>query len=73
MKKEKIKLSRNMRTKMSFGFICLFVGLSFSLIYQYVFNFDSLLCIIPLCLGISTGNFIMIMGLIEEINLGEKK
>ena len=72
MKKEKIKRSKNMKTKMFFGFLCMFIGLSFSLIYQLVLNLDSLLCIIPVCLGFSIGNFIIILGIIEEIDLGEK-
>lgn len=67
----KIKLSRNMKVKLFFGFTCIFIGLFFSLFYQYVLNFDSLLSIIPICLGFSTGNFIIIMGIIEDV-YGEK-
>ena len=67
MKKEKIKLSKNMKTKMFFGFICMFTGLSFSVIYQLVLNLNSLLCIIPISLGFSLGTFIMVMGIIEEM------
>ena len=67
----KMEMSKRLKTSLFFGFICIFMGLSFSLIYQYVLR----LCdesIIPICLGFSSGNFIIIMGIIREIFHSDK-
>lgn len=65
-------MSKNFKFNSIMGFCCILIGLFGSLFYNYVLNltFES---IIPICLGFSTGNFIITMALIEEFFEEKKK
>ena len=48
------------------GMITLMTGLSFGLVYNFILN-DSVMSIVSTALGFGAGNFIIVMGLIQEL------
>jgi len=60
------KPSKEFKFNLFCGLITIMTGLSFSLVYNFVLNLETI-SIIPTALGFGCGNFIILMGLIKEI------
>jgi len=73
VRKEKIKLSKNIKQKLFLGFLCIFIGLFFGLLYDFILYLDTIWGIGAITLGFSSGNFIIIMGIIEDIYGSKRK
>ena len=63
--------TKNIKQKLIIGFLCIFMGLGFSIFYQFI-KIDSVYGLASIALGFSVGNFIILMGIIEDF-YGEKK
>jgi len=63
-------LTKNIKQKLFFGFLCIFIGLGFGIFYQFN-SLDSVYSLASVALGFSTGSFIILMGVIEDY-YGEK-
>ena len=64
--------TKNMKQKLFFGFICIFAGLFFSIFYEIILHFDGVWGISAIALGFSTGDFIILMGIIEDFYGSER-
>ena len=62
--------TKNIKQKLFFGFICIFIGLMFSFTYQFI-ALNSAYSLASIALGFSTGSFIILMVIIEDF-YGEK-
>ena len=63
--------TKNIKIKLFFGYLCIFIGLGFGIIYQ-ITNLYSVYSLTSIALGFSVGSFIILMGIIEDI-YSEKK
>ena len=63
--------TKNIKQKLIIGFLCIFIGLGFGIFYQFI-KLDSVYSLASTALGFSVGNFIILMGIVEDF-YGEKK
>ena len=64
-------LTKNIKQKLFFGFLCIFMGLGFALYYEFI-DLESVYGLGSIALGFSVGSFVILMGIIEDIYFGDK-
>ena len=62
--------TKNIKEKLFFGFLCIFIGLFFSFVYIFI-DLGFIYILASVTLGFSVGSFIILIGIIEDV-YGEK-